>query len=188
MEAFGEFVAPRSDAHLVLAGPDVRAVADDPEGREVLDACIAWREARPEALRARIHLAALPMEDAEENAAIVNALQRRSTVVVQKSLAEGFGLTVSEAMWKARPVVASRIGGIQDQIADGQSGLLVEPHNLSGFGDAVVGLLNDPRRAAAMGAAARARVRDEFLGPRHLAQYLELFTRVLGAPNRAEKR
>ena len=64
-----------------------------------------------------------------ENAAIVNALQRRADVVVQKSIAEGFGLTVAEAMWKARPVVASRIGGIQDQIVDGESGMLLDdPH------------------------------------------------------------
>ena len=66
------------------------------------------------------------MDDDEENAAMVNALQRRADVVVQKSLAEGFGLTVAEAMWKARPVVASRIGGIQDQIEDGVSGILLD--------------------------------------------------------------
>ena len=72
-----------------------------------------------------MHLALLPMEDSEENAAIVNALQRGAAVVVQKSLAEGFGLTVAEAMWKSRPVVASRIGGIQDQIEDGTSGVLL---------------------------------------------------------------
>ena len=76
--------------------------------------------------RERVHLACLPMDDLEENAAIVNALQRRADVVVQKSIAEGFGLTVAEAMWKARPVVASRIGGIQDQIVDGVSGILLD--------------------------------------------------------------
>ena len=65
------------------------------------------------------------MDDLQENAAIVNALQRRADVVVQKSVAEGFGLTVAEAMWKARPVVASAVGGIQDQIVDGESGVLV---------------------------------------------------------------
>ena len=77
----------------------------------------------PRAVRRRVHLALLPMDDADENAAIVNALQRRADVVVQKSLAEGFGLTVAEAMWKGRPVVASRVGGIQDQIEDGETGL-----------------------------------------------------------------
>src|SRR6185312_10332505 len=103
-------------AHLVLAGPATAGVADDPEGAEVLDeAFAAWR-ALPAPARARVHLACLPMDDAEENGAIVNALQSRADVVVQKSLAEGFGLTVAEAMWKGRPMVGSRVGGIQDQI------------------------------------------------------------------------
>src|SRR5687767_12125157 len=82
-----------------------------------------WHALAPDA-RDRVHLALLPMEDFEENAVIVNALQRGAAVVVQKSLAEGFGLTVAEAMWKRGPVVASRIGGIQDQIEHGVSGLL----------------------------------------------------------------
>jgi trehalose synthase len=73
---------------------------------------------------AAVHLASLPMDDPAESATIVNAPPRHATVVTQKSLAEGFGLTVAEAMWKARPVVASRIGGIQSQIVDGESGVL----------------------------------------------------------------
>ena len=94
-------------------------MADDPEGAEVFDEVeAAWREL-PRGSRRRVHLALLPMDDADENAVIVNALQRRADVVAQKSLAEGFGLTVAEAMWKGRPVVASRVGGIQDQIEDG---------------------------------------------------------------------
>jgi trehalose synthase len=121
------------------------------------------------------------MADAEENAAIVNALQRWSSVVVQKSLAEGFGLTVAEAMWKARPVVASRVGGIQDQIADGDNGILVDPGDLGGFGAAVSRLLSDGSDALRMGAAAQARVRDEFLGVRHLTQYVDLLERVIRA-------
>jgi trehalose synthase len=100
-------------------------------------------------------------------------------VVCQKSLAEGFGLTVAEAMWKSRPVVASAVGGIQDQIVDGETGLLVEPRDLEGFGNAVNGLLADPARAAKLGERARQRVQDVFLGPRHLTQYVELFDRVL---------
>ena len=72
------------------------------------------------------------MADTEENAAIVNALQRHATIVVQKSLNEGFGLTVAEAMWKARPVVGSATGGIQEQIEDGVSGLLLQdPRDLA---------------------------------------------------------
>ena len=105
------------------------------------------------------------MEDFEENAVIVNALQRGADVVVQKSLAEGFGLTVAEAMWKRRPVVASRIGGIQDQIEHGVSGLLLDdPADLEAYGAAVLELLASPERAAAMGDAAHERVRDRFLG------------------------
>ena len=112
------------EPHLVLVGPDVTAVADDPEGAEVLaEVEAAWRDAARAPIRRRVHLALLPMEDADENAVIVNALQRRADVVVQKSLAEGFGLTVAEAMWKGRPVVASRVGGIQDQIEDGRDRL-----------------------------------------------------------------
>jgi trehalose synthase len=126
-----------------------------------------------------VHLALLPMEDAEENAVIVNALQRRADVVAQKSLAEGFGLTVAEAMWKGRPVVATRVGGIQDQIEDGVTGCLVEPHDLRAFGEQVSVLLQDPHTAERMGEAAQARVRDHFLGPRHFGQNLDLLERVL---------
>jgi trehalose synthase len=181
LDAFVAYVAPQSDAHLVLAGPDVSAVADDPEGAMVLDQVVARRSGLAAEVRARIHLAVLPMQDADENAAIVNALQRRSTVLVQKSIAEGFGLTVAEGMWKARPVVASHVGGIQDQIVDGESGYLVAPHDLEGFGDRVAALLRDRALAARIGAAARDRVRDSFLGPRHLTQYLALFERLIEA-------
>jgi trehalose synthase len=125
------------------------------------------------------------MDDVEENAAIVNALQRRADVVVQKSIAEGFGLTVAEAMWKARPVVASRVGGIREQITEGETGLLVEARDLPGFAEAVVGLLQDPDRARAVGERARDAVRELFLGPRHLRQYVDLFEQLLGAAARA---
>jgi trehalose synthase len=180
---FAEYIAPHCDAHLVYAGPDVEGVADDPEAALVLDAVHEQWAALPRELRARIHLAMLPMADQQENAAIVNALQRASTVVVQKSLAEGFGLTVAEAMWKARPVAASRIGGIQDQIEHGRSGLLLdEPSDLALFGATVRRLLDDCVAAAAMGIAARERVRDQFLGPRSLLDYLELLGRLLECP------
>lgn len=175
MNGFVEHVLPRVSASLVLAGPAVEAVSDDPEGKRVLEHCLdAWR-ALPDETRDKVRLAALPMEDGEENAAIVNALQRRADVVVQKSLAEGFGLTVAEAMWKGRPVVASRIGGIQDQIEHGVSGLLVDdPADLSAYGSAVTELLLDPQYAGSIGKDAKERVRNNFLGARHLEQYLDL--------------
>ena len=162
-------------AHLVYAGPAVDDFADDPEGAEVLEEARELWHSLPDDARARIHLATLPMDDLDENAAIVNALQRRAAIVVQKSLAEGFGLTVAEAMWKGRPVVASRIGGIQDQIEDGRCGVLLDdPHDLEAYGDAVSQLLDDPDRAAEIGANARERVKDRVLGTESLLHYLNL--------------
>jgi trehalose synthase len=179
LEAFRDGIADRTDAHLVLAGPSTAAVADDPEGVEVLAEIVHGRAECAAPVRERIHLFSLPMEDVEENAAIVNALQRRGDVLVQKSLAEGFGLTVAEAMWKARPVVASRVGGIREQIVDGETGLLVEPRDLEAFADAVVGLTGAPSTALELGVRAREQVRSQFLGPRHLRQYVDLFEQLL---------
>jgi trehalose synthase len=180
LSAFAEHVCTATDAHLLLAGPSTEAVADDPEGGEVLREVQAAWERLPEERRERVHLASLPMEDLEENAAVVNAIQRHSDVVVQKSLAEGFGLTVAEAMWKRRPVVASGIGGIQEQIVDGESGMLVpHPHDLASFGSAVAALLRDQRRAEDIGRAARERVRAHFLGPDHLGRYFELIEQLM---------
>jgi trehalose synthase len=183
IDAFARHVAPRTAAHLVYAGPEVAAVSDDPEGAQVLDRVRAARRALPPDVRERVHLALLPMADPEENAAIVNALQRRADVVVQKSLAEGFGLTVAEAMWKARPVVASALGGIQDQIEDGVSGvLLADPRDGAAFGRAVRGILDNPAAAQALGHAARERVREHFLSDRSLIDYLALLGPLVDAP------
>ncbi len=179
LAAFAEHVHSEEDPHLVLAGPDVTAVADDPEGAAVLAEVEAVWTALPRRLRRRVHLALLPMDDPDENAVIVNALQRRADVVAQKSVAEGFGLTVVEAMWKGRPVVASRIGGISDQVEDGRTGYLVDPRDLAGFGERVSELLANPHAAERMGEAAQARARELFLGPRHLGQYVELLDTVL---------
>jgi trehalose synthase len=181
IEGFAEYVGDADEPHLLLAGPEVAGVTDDPEGGEVFAECEqAWTEL-PKDVRRRVHLALLPMDDADENAVMVNAVQRRADVVVQKSLAEGFGLTVSEAMWKARPVVAANVGGIRDQIEDGRTGSLVEPRDLRAYGEKVRALLDDPHGAERIGVAAQARVREHFLGPRHLGQYVELLERVLPA-------
>lgn len=171
--------AQLGDARLVLAGPAVSGVADDPEGPAVLaEVAAAWR-ALPHERRRRVKIAALPMVDVHENAAILNALQRHATVIVQKSLREGFGLTVTEAMWKARPVLASDVGGIRDQIDDGRDGVLLpDPADLDGFADALGRLLADPAGARRLGDAARERVRRDFLGLRHLADYAELMEEV----------
>ncbi|RMD85153.1 MAG: glycosyltransferase [Candidatus Dadabacteria bacterium] len=191
MEGFARLVAggDSSGAHLVLAGPNVKAVADDPEGAEVFgEVEAAWR-GLPHAVRDRIHLASLPMHDIEENAAIVNALQRHATVVVQKSIREGFGLTVTEAMWKGKPVVASAVGGIQDQIVDGESGLLLRnPRDLDAFAGLVRTLLADPARARRLGEAARERVRECYLGLTSLITYGQLIVGIDSARRAAATR
>lgn len=170
---------PGLRADLVLAGPAVTSVADDPEAASTLNDVIAlWRQ-QPHSVRHRIHLACLPMRDLEENAAIVNALQRHATVVVQKSLQEGFGLTVTEAMWKARPVVASAVGGIQDQIVHGVNGLLVRnPGDPSEFASAVHGVLGDGELAARLGARAHQDVSARYTGSRHLSDLSRLLERL----------
>jgi trehalose synthase len=101
--------------------------------------------------------------------------------VVQKSIQEGFGLTVAEAMWKARPVVASAVGGIRDQVEDGINGVLIEdPLDLDDFGRRTLALLEDPDRAREMGWKAREHVRRHFLENRHSLQYVRLFEQLLG--------
>ena len=179
MTSFAEYVDGIGPAHLLLAGPVVSGVADDPEGAATLERCIeVWRRL-PHAERSRIHLACVPMHDTAENAAIVNAIQRHAVVVTQKSLAEGFGLTVAEAMWKAKPIVASAVGGIADQIVSGKQGLLIEdPRDEAEFGQAVRRLLENRSYAERLGAKARERATAEFLGDRHLSQYAELFAKL----------
>jgi trehalose synthase len=153
MTGFARHVDPSLGAHLLLCGPAVTGVADDPEAAEVLNECIGlWRQL-PHAIRSRIHLACTPMADADEAASIVNAIQRHAAVVAQKSIAEGFGLTVAEAMWKERPIVASAVGGIVDQIDDHEHGLLVdESTDLAAFGAAVEALIRDRAEAARLAA------------------------------------
>lgn len=179
MTGFAEHVDPALGAHLLLTGPAVYGVADDPEAAEVLIECMQVWASLPHERRHRIHLSCIPMVDPDEAAAVVNALQRHASIVVQKSLAEGFGLTVTEGMWKARPVIASAVGGIVDQIEHGEHGLLVQdPHDLATFGAYVEQLLTDADLAVEMGRHGRARVVDEFLADRHLAQYGRLLQSI----------
>lgn len=154
-------------------------VSDDPEGAGTLAECRSrWHGLAPEA-RSRVHLVCLPMDDVDENAYLVNALQRHAVVVVQKSLLEGFGLTVTEPMWKGKPLIASRVGGIQDQIVDGESGILLDdPSDLDAFGAALDRVLGDEELATRLGENARERVRNLYLGDRHLMQYVDLFEQL----------
>ena len=155
-----QLVKQHIDCQLVLAGG---TAADDPEGMQVL------AEVKEQAAKDKdIHILLLPQNDIE-----VNALQRASTVIVQKSLKEGFGLTVSEALWKAKPVVASNVGGIPLQIKHKYSGLLC--HSVSGAAFAIKQLLHSPGYAQQLGKNGREHIRNNFLLTRHLRDYLLLF-------------
>ena len=148
------------DCRLILAGG---SAADDPEGAKVLDEVIEKAKADKD-----IHILLLPQNDIE-----VNALQRASTVIVQKSIREGFGLTVSEALWKSKPVVASNVGGIPLQIKHKYSGLLC--HSIEGATFGIKQFLNSPEYARKLGENGREHIRNNFLLTRHLRDYILLF-------------
>lgn len=148
------------DCRLVLAGG---GASDDPEGLAVL-AEVREKAGNDE----NVHILLLPQDDI-----IVNALQRAATVILQKSLKEGFGLTVSEALWKGKPVVASYVGGIPMQITNKYSGML--SYSVEGTAFAVKQILNHPKYAAKLGENGKEHVRNNFLLTRHLKEYLLLF-------------
>jgi len=180
LEGFARSEAARAHgAYLVLAGPTTVGVGDDPEGATTLvDVIAQWSQLSSE-VRERIHLASLPTADTDENAAMVNALQRHATMIVQKSLHEGFGLTVTEAMWKAKPVLATAVGGIQDQIEDGVQGLLVkDPKDLEAFDVALARLLDRPDEACRMGERGHTRVLERYLGLDSLLRFGSLIEAV----------
>lgn len=180
LRAFADHVTP--PVHLALVGPATDELADDPEGAAVLAGCAELYDRMPGPSRARVHLVSLPVADPEENAAMVNAMQRRATVVVQKSLQEGFRLTVTEAMIKARPLVASRVGGIHDQVRHEREGLLVDdPADLDAFAAALNRLLDDNTFATHLGERARVRAVEEFVSDRHLARYADLLRGVVAS-------
>jgi trehalose synthase len=145
------------DATLVLLG-DV--ATDDPEGKRVYDSLLQAQEDRIIIL-------------SHQDTALVNTLQRRATVVLQKSIREGFGLTVTEAMWKGTPVIGGKVGGIRHQIEDGINGYLVS--SVEAAAERMVRLLKDRRLRDEMGRRAREKVQQNFLLSRLLEQYLDLF-------------
>jgi trehalose synthase len=159
---------------LVLAGPDPAAVADDPEAREVLEDLINLYKNLPHWLQDDVALVSLPMGSRENNALMVNALQRCSSVVVQNSLREGFGLTITEAMWKQCGVLGSRACGIRQQIRDEVDGRLVpdssDPQQIADLLDA---MLDDLPGRHRYGRSAQRRVHSEFLVFTQVRRWLE---------------
>ncbi len=114
-----------------------------------------------------------------DNHFVVNAIQRYSSVIIQKSTREGFCLTVTEALWKGTPVVASNIGGIPSQVVDGVNGFLLDPYDLDGFADKIVELLENPRENEHLGHNARETVREKFLTTRLLSDYLDMLNAMV---------
>src|SRR5690606_16217635 len=151
-------------ARLVLAGPEPASVADDPEATEVLGRLVERYRALDRQMQKDVVLLSLPMTSRRENHLMVNALQRCSSVVVQNSLREGFGLTVTEAMWKRIAVLGSSACGIRQQIRDGIDGRLsADPSDPAEVEAAVVELLNAREGSDAYALSAQRRVHDEFL-------------------------
>ena len=144
-------------ATLVLLG---NVATDDPEGTEIFESLLEKREER---------VIILSVQDT----ALVNALQRRASVVLQKSIREGFGLTVAEAMWKGTPVIGGNVGGIRYQIRNGVNGYLVNSNEEAAA--RIVQLLKDPKLREKMGKKAKETVRKKFLMTRLVEQYLDLF-------------
>jgi trehalose synthase len=152
-------------ARLVLAGPDPLSVQDDPEGLEVLEALRAqFCDLEPEVQR-DVAFLTLPMKSRKDNALMVNVIQRASTIVVQNSIREGFGLTVAEAMWKHIPVLGnSKAAGIRQQIRDGIDGVLIEdPEDAEALSLALESMLVQEKRRDDWGRSAQKRAHDEFL-------------------------
>jgi trehalose synthase len=181
LQSFERVVAEAVEpaVQLVLAGPDVRAHSENPLAAEVFEEVRGVWRGLPHSVRQRVHIATLPMKDADENAAIVNALQQQATVVVQKNLRDGSGLAVAEAMWKRKPVLATAVGGIRDRIDDGVHGVLIKDATDSeAFAEALGGLLGNPEGAAEMGRRARERVGERFLDTTTLELFAALVQRL----------
>lgn len=157
VEAF-KLARKQIDARLVLLG---NFATDDPEGEEIFHSLCACRDER------------ILILTSGDDTALVNALQTRAAVVLQKSLREGFGLTVAEAMWKGTPVIGGNVGGIRYQIEDGVNGFLVS--SVEETAKRIVELISDMELRNGMGLKARETVRKNFLLTRHLEQHLDLF-------------
>jgi trehalose synthase len=163
-------------ARLVMAGPDPASVSDDPEGLEVIEELRSAYVALDDEFKHDIAMIALPMQNPDENALMVNALQRASTVVVQNSLREGFGLTITEAMWKRIAVLSnSRAVGPRQQITHACDGWLIEdPEDPAQIADALDYLLNERDERAALARTAQRRAHDQFMIFSQLRDWLGL--------------
>ncbi|MCD6385006.1 glycosyltransferase [Candidatus Sumerlaeota bacterium] len=164
-----KLVKEEVDCRLVLCGS---MATDDPEGWKI------YEKIRRKANRLTEKRDVILITS--ENNILVNVLQRVSAVIIQKSIREGFGLAVTEALWKERPVVASNVGGIPLQIRDGENGFLVNPEDISGAAEKVLKILREPEMAREMGRKGKEVVRQNFLVTRLLLDHLDLLNTFIG--------
>jgi len=164
-------VREKMDCRLILCGS---MAADDPEGWQIHE------KVRKRASK-YIDTGDILLITSENNI-LVNVLQRISDVIIQKSLREGFGLVVTEALWKEKPVIASNIGGIPLQIRDGDGGFLVDPEDTATFADRVCAVLRDKELAEKLGKNGKAHVKKHFLITRLLSDYLAMLNDFLVCP------
>lgn len=161
-------VREKMDCRLVLCGS---AATDDPESSQTYER--VRKKAANHTKNGNIILIT------SLNNILVNALQRKATVIIQKSLREGFGLTVTEGLWKEKAVVASKVGGIPLQIKNGETGFLVRPNATSEFAHIIIELLRNPKLAKKVGKKGKSYVRKNFLITRLLLDYLRLINELL---------
>jgi len=163
-----KLVKEKIDCRLVLCGS---MATDDPEGRQTY-----------ERVKRKINNFEKSRDvilTTSENNILVNALQKKAAVIIQKSLREGFGLTITEALWKEKPVVASNVGGIPLQIKNGENGFLVEPNDTKGFANIILEILKNPQLSAKVGKRGKEIVMKKFLITRLLLDYLNLIYEIL---------
>jgi trehalose synthase len=167
LETF-KLVKEKVDCRLILCGS---MATDDPEGLSIYESI----KSKANKL---IRSGDVVLLNTENNT-LVNSLQRRSAVIVQKSIREGFGLTISEALWKETPVVASNVGGIPVQIINGENGFLVDPYDIKDCANKIITLLQNPAVAKDMGKKGKEIVRKNFLITRLIQDYLDMLSQIL---------
>jgi len=173
IDAYRLVKASRPELQLALVGS---MASDDPEGWDLFNETLAHADGDRD-----IHI----LNNFNNVGAIeVNAFQTRAEVILQKSIREGFGLTVAEAMWKARPVIGGAVGGIPLQIEDGRSGYLV--NSVEQCAERIETLLAQPKLGEELGRAAKERVRERFLTPRLVRDHLRIITELSGTDRGSE--
>ena len=162
-----------------MGGPDPKFVSDDPEGMEVLNELIDQYKTVDSGLQEDIAILLLPLDNPKENALIVNAVQNSSSIIVQNSIQEGFGLTATEAMWKKKPVLVSGAAGLVRQVVDGETGKINhDPKDIPALAKTLEDMLNNPLDRDMWGFNAQVRVIENFTLFSQLLSWMSMLAKV----------